>query len=197
MRYKFYREHKYVSYALNELEREVAKADFTDPKQVQEINKQFGEVVQMLNGHAEYEDTCLHVLLKKKNSPVYEHAEEDHEHLEETFNNLQEMLTTLLSENEQQIELGYKFYLAFRKFVGENLLHLHEEETEILPELQRLYTDEELKMVERETYQKMTAEEMADMMKVLFPHMNPSDKEALLSDMKEAAPEKLNIALII
>lgn len=36
MRYKFYREHKYVSFRFNELERLVARADF---KRDEELNK--------------------------------------------------------------------------------------------------------------------------------------------------------------
>lgn len=39
---------------------------------------------------------------------------------------------------EEQLELGYQFYQWYRKFVGGNLLHLHEEKTLILTELQRL-----------------------------------------------------------
>jgi hypothetical protein len=74
--------------------------------------------------------------------------------------------------------------------VGENLLHLHEEETKILPELQRLYTDEELRCVEDATYKIMTCEQMIDMLRILFPHMNALDKESFLEDIKLSQPEK-------
>ena len=67
---------------------------------------------------------------------------------------------------------------------------MHEEETVILPELQRLYTDKELKAVEAETYHHMTTAELIHMMEILFPHMNPDDKEAFLTDIKESQPEK-------
>ena len=36
----------------------------------------------------------------------------------------------------------------------------------------------------------MTSEQMIHMMKVLFPHMNPDDKEAFLVDIKECQPKK-------
>ena len=36
----------------------------------------------------------------------------------------------------------------------------------------------------------MTAEQMVHMLQVLFPHMNPSDRQAFLSDIKESQPEK-------
>jgi hemerythrin-like domain-containing protein len=192
MRYKFYREHKYVSFALNDLERWIAKADFRDISQAERINAEFQAVVDMLKGHAEYENTALHVLLKRKGSKVYEEVEQDHHHYDRMLADLQKRLSKVLActDDEKRIELGYEFYLWFRKFVGDNLIHLHEEETVVLPELQRLYSDDELKLVEAETYRKMTSGQMIHMMEVLFPHMNIVDKEAFLTDVKECQPEK-------
>lgn len=82
----------------------------------------------------------------------------------------------------------------YRKFVGDNLLHLHQEETLILPELHRLYTDEELKKVEAKTYAIMTVEELVEMMEHLFPHFNPQDRYAFLQDIKDCQPDKFALA---
>jgi hypothetical protein len=198
MRYKFYREHKYVSFALNELERRIAKTDFRVFEEIEKIKGEFEAVVEMLKGHAYYENSCLHVLLRKKQSALYEHVEADHQEYDDVLDDLLLKLKQVLSEQEEEeeerVEKGYQFYLCYRKFVGDNLLHLHEEETVILPELQRLYTDEELKMVESDTYRQMTSQEMIHMMEVLFPHMNPDDKEAFLKDIKDCQPKKFSEA---
>ena len=66
MRYKFYREHKYVSAAVNDLERLIAKTDFRASSEVEKIKKEFDALVQMLKGHAHYENETLHELLRKK-----------------------------------------------------------------------------------------------------------------------------------
>lgn len=146
----------------------------------------------MLKAHAQYENNSLHELLRKKQSAVYAHIEEDHQHYDEILDDLLLELRKVLVEQDEdkRIELGYQFYLCYRKFVGENLLHLHEEETIILPELQRLYTDEELEAVESDTYHRMTPTEMIHMLEVLFPHMNPDDKQAFLKDIKKSQPTK-------
>ena len=88
---------------------------------------------------------------------------------------------------------GYQLYLAFRKFSGENLLHLHEEETVILPELQRLYSDEELSTVEFATYNIMSADDLVEMLAVLFPHMDANDKKVFLLDIKACDPTKFAV----
>jgi iron-sulfur cluster repair protein YtfE (RIC family) len=192
MRYKFYREHKYVSYRFDELERLIARADFRRNEELDRVKQAFEELIELLEAHAHYEDTALHVLLKQKNSDVYKHIEQDHEHLDEQITSLRNVLTKISDArtDEDKVEAGYQFYLWFRKFSGDNLLHLHEEETIILPELQRLYSDEELKKVEAATYNIMTVQQLIQMMEELFPQMNPSDWEAFLADIKDAVPGK-------
>lgn len=189
MRVKLYREHKYVSFALSELERLIAKTDFTDGAAIAHVESEWIRVKEMLEGHAYHEEHNFHALLEKKGSTIHHEAHNDHEHQEETLKNLQNLLGTV-KISPDPIEAGYQFYLAFRKFVGDNLLHLHEEETKLLPELQRLCTDEELRAVEHPTYNLMTADEMKEMVQVLFPHMNFSDKCAFLTDIKLAEPQK-------
>lgn len=195
MRYQFYREHKYVSSALNDLERLIAKTDFCDAQSVEEVEREFEGLSGMLKGHAQYENERLHTLLKDKNIPAYEHAEEDHALQDQQLQEIEEILRgiSLLSSDEKKIEEGYRLYLTYRKFVADNLEHLHEEETKILPELQRLYSDAELQQVEAQTYRAMTSEEIIDMIKVLFPHMNKHDKQAFLSDIRSLEPQKFEV----
>ncbi|MCE5317724.1 MAG: hemerythrin domain-containing protein [Parachlamydia sp.] len=196
MRYQFYREHKYVCSALNDVERLIAKTDFSDDAETDKVRMELKTLMEMLEGHAEYEDNRLHTLLKKRGSTVHEHVELDHLHQDEWFASLINLFGMVAEgkNSDERIESGNRFYLAFRKFVSDYLAHLHEEETIILPEIQRLYTDEELRVVEHETYRQMTSEEMAEMMNTLFPHMNRHDKEAFQKDIRDCEPEKFAIA---
>lgn len=192
MRYRFYREHKYVSAALNDLERLIARADFRNRTDALKVKEQFNALMQLLEGHAQWENSTLHELLKQRGSSVHLHAENDHLHQDEQLKHLQKLLDDILEHPSE--ELGYQLYLAYRQFVAENLLHLHEEETIILPELQRLYSDSELRKVDFATYQSMTPEQMVDMMELLVPHMNPSDHAHFIADMTDAQPEKFSQA---
>ena len=189
MRVKLYREHKYVSFVLSELERLIAKTDFTDDEAVEHLQSEWQSIKEMLQGHAQHEEENFHSLLERKGSTIHRDAHDDHKEQEETLENLDSLLDALKTSADR-VESGYQFYLAYRKFVGDNLLHLHEEETKLLPELQRLCTDEELRALEHPTYALMTAEEIGEMVQILFPHMNFSDKCAFLTDIRLAQPEK-------
>lgn len=192
MRYQFYREHKYVSAALNDLERLIARTDFCDAAALEDVKRDFDSLSDMLKGHAQYENERLHVLLKEKNS--VEHIEEDHAEQDRQLEKIGEMIRNISLESEpgRKIEEGYHLYLAYRKFVADSLAHLHEEETKILPELQRLYSDAELQQVEAPTYREMTPEQITGMLEILFPHMNKHDRQAFLDDICFLEPEKFN-----
>lgn len=98
---------------------------------------------------------------------------------------------TTFDRNSQKIELGHQFYLEIQRFEAENLLHQIYEETIIMPELQRLYTDEELlDKIDAKTYALMTSEQLIDMMKTLFPHMNADDRKFFLKDIYRTQPTK-------
>ena len=196
MRYKFYREHKYVSHCLNALERLIAKTDFTIPEEVKHVQGEFDNLKHMLEGHAQYENDCLHILLTKKQSLVPEHILSEHQNLDKECDVIQAKINAISASatQEEKIEAGYQLYIWYRKFVGENLVHLHEEETLILPELQRLYTDDELRAVEGSIYNHMSAEQLTHMMEELFPHMNPSDRIVFLDDIKVCDPVKFQAA---
>jgi hypothetical protein len=197
MRYQFYREHKYVSAALNDLERLIARTDFCDAAAVATVKQTFEDLAGMLKGHADYENSRLHILLKQKNCPasIYAHVEEDHAAQDRQLVEIEEIIQHIsqASAPEKKVQLGYQLYLTYRKFVADNLAHLHEEETQILRELQRLYTDSELRQVEASSYREMTPEQMIGMIQVLFPHMNIHDRKAMLVDIQILEPEKFDI----
>lgn len=194
MRYRFYREHKYLIFLLFELERLIAKADFNSNEQILNIKGHLNAYTTLLKAHAKHEENAIHALLKAKNSKVHENVEKNHKVHEKQGEALEQKLNHLLStEKEGKLSLGYDFYLAYRLFLIDNLQHFHDEETIILRELHRLYSDDELKTVERNTYSHMTPEEMIHMLEVLCPHMDSNDKAFFLNDIKEATPSKYKI----
>lgn len=193
-RYRFYREHKYVSYILTELERTIARADFRCNIEIQAIQSQFESLAHLMKGHADHEDQAIHELLRRKGSSVYDSIEAHHHVLEDQLKGLHQDLIKIKKsdDSELKISLGYQFFLNYRLFISHQYQHFHEEETVVMPELQRLYPDNELRTVDFHTYAIMTPEQMLHMTQLLFPQMNRSDHEAFINDMKDSQPGKLS-----
>ena len=95
MRAKLYREHKYVSFALNTLERLIAKTDFANNRALKKVQDEWQSLKEMLKGHAQHEEQNFHPLLEKKGSTVHREAYNDHDRQEEGLEDLQHLLDTL------------------------------------------------------------------------------------------------------
>lgn len=195
MRYRFYREHKYICSLLNNFESSIAKADFTDPIETAQLAQALDNLADLLKSHAEHEETAIHALLKEKEITYHLSIEAQHTSHEKDFTALKEMLrqNSHLSA-EKQISLGQEFYLSYRFFKSELLEHFHEEETTIMASLLAYYSDAELRQVEAKTYAQMTAHDMTEMVTVLFPHFNSHDKLFFLKEILQAEPDKFKQA---
>ncbi len=193
-RYCFYRVHKFLSAFLAGFEQKVAVVDFTNAEEVAKITDEFCNVKDLVFSHAHFEDQNIHQLLRDKKSHAHEMIESEHHDHDAIFENMASLLQEI-KNNPSDINLckqkGYEFYLEYRKFYGDTLLHLHNEETILLPELQRVCLDEELRTVDAATYKILTPEQMLGMLKTAFPNFNYWDKEAFLISIKLAQPDKL------
>ncbi|KTC86852.1 hemerythrin domain-containing protein [Legionella brunensis] len=190
---RLYREHKYVTSVMNELDNKIAKTDFRDINQIKEIANGLSNVINLLTFHAKHEDEKIHTLLKKHNSYVVEEIESGHQKHEAIFDHLKEKLA-LISKAEserEKVDEGYLFYLSYRRFIAENLEHIYKEETLLMPELARLCTKEELESIDYPVYQSMTSEQMVGMLKTLFTVLNFDDKKYFITDLVDAVPDKV------
>lgn len=190
---RLYREHKYITFVMNELDNKIGKADFRDAEQTKKIMDDLSSVVNLLFFHAKHEDEKIHVLLKKHNSVIFKETESDHRNHEIVFNSLKEQLSNLshAKSDKEKIDCGYHFHLSYRKFIAENLEHINREETLLMPELSRLCTKEDLESIDYPVYQIMTSEELIGMLKALFPVLNPDDKEYFICDLVDAVPNQV------
>lgn len=197
MRYRFYREHKYVSYRLYQYERNCAQTDFTLDEEVLSLKLQLESIQDLMLGHAEHENNAIHALLRAKGSLLTEKIEHEHQTQAATFTRFFTWLQQILeTENvSMRIQLGNEYYLTYRLFVAQNLQHFHEEETLIQSELQRFYNDDELRAVDSATYAVMSIDEMVGMLATLFPHLNREDRQFFLEEIKLAEPEKFKALL--
>jgi hypothetical protein len=197
MRYRFYREHKYVTYRLYQHERNCAQSDFTVDEEVLSLKLQLESIMALMLGHASHEDHAIHPLLQAKGSKLAEPMAKEHQQHAATFQRLFASLEEILNVEDKgvRLHLGYQYYLTYRLFVCQNLQHLHEEETLLLPELQRLYTDDELREIDKRIYAQMSVEDMVEMLVTLFPHINTDDRHFFLEEISMAAPQKYSALL--
>lgn len=185
-RYRYYRVHKWISFEFSELERLIARSDFRLNTEVKIIKNQIKKLEVIMAHHADFEDSMIHALLEKKCSTAHTGVELEHQRHHAQYRDFKMQLNKILECSDvcMRDDLGYDFYMQFRLFFSENLKHFHDEEMVIMPELQRLYSDEELRLAQSEVYRQMAPDQIIQMMSLLAPYINPSDKDFFTRETK-------------
>lgn len=96
----------------------------------------------------------------------------------------------------------HRLYLAFSRFVADDLRQMAEEEEEFSPVLQALFTDAELVAMEARMRGALSDEELTDLARSVLPAARPAERLALVRTVREdmvrrAAPPESFAALLI
>lgn len=175
--------HKYFENLGSQILTCLAKVDLQDMQEVELLSNQLETYVTTLKSHARWEEEFIFNKFFNKEEILL--LLEDHAELDGAGEKLLETLKVFLSFPPQsRADNGKAFYLEFRKFYADNLSHFYEEETRVLSLLQERASDEEIRAIDQLIYQSMSANDMVDMLLVLLPPVNISEKKHILKDLK-------------
>lgn len=194
MRKNFYSHvHRFMRQFLADFGATLAKTDFSDAEQTASLKKNFADFVKLSDLHAAHEDKIYHPLIQEKDPTLFQQMESEHKALDEKLKLLSEKLDCAmevgLSEEEQHAR-GEQCYLDYTAYMIEYFTHLLQEELILMPTLQTHYSDDHLRAVTLNTYNRMSPEQIIGMLKGLYPHLNRYQKQVFLDDIYAGFPEK-------
>jgi len=172
----------------------IQKANIDTNTDLKDINDKLNYIKKVLHFHGKHEDNNIHSLLDERSSLDLSDIQAQHDGHDQKFDQLIFVMQDITNEAklDSKLLLLDKLYLGYRTLFAELIMHLNFEEEVILPELQQLYSDKELRDIEAPIYEEMTAEQLLDMLKILFPSFNAEDKQSFLQDIKTLQPEKFS-----
>jgi hypothetical protein len=119
--------------------------DFTDENQITAFESDFMALVNDLHDHAENEEMFILPLLLNRFPDAAEIFQHDHPQFKIQLHELVESWQDIQRATvEEKASYGLNFYRRFNRFIAEYLLHLAEEEQNILSVLNEHYLAEEL-----------------------------------------------------
>lgn len=189
-RYNIYNDiHKTLRYFMSDTLHRAARMDADDAADVAAGLAQVRELLAVLDGHLRHENDFVHAAMEARcpgSAAGTEHEHGDHCAAIDT-------LRTLCTRVEaaggpvRAVQIGH-LQRSLAVFVGENYVHMHEEETENNAVLWRYYTDEELAGIEQAIVATIPPGENAVLMKWMLPALNPAERANLLRGMRAHAP---------
>lgn len=163
-----------------------------DPHDDQEFDEVAGAIQQLLRvclGHVEHENHFVHTAMEARCPGSSSDIAGQHVHHEEQILSLSEELERLRKLPAlRRADQLHRYYRQFAHWVGDNLIHMEQEETEHNATLWAWYTDDEIRAIEQEL--------VAHIEPALFPvtqgyilaGMNPPERAGFLGMVREHMP---------
>lgn len=191
--------HKGLRYALSGLLARIGATDFGRPVNViasidhaRAITTLIADIrFQMVlsRGHLKHEDEFLHGALEARMPGASRKLEAQHGDHEASFEAIEAALVAVEAASlDGRPACGRDLYLAFARFVAEDIEHMNEEETVTQPLLHALFTDAEIAEIEARLIASVPPEKMMGYMRIMIPAMDATQRAAFLAGMRAAAP---------
>lgn len=185
-----YREvHKGIRAMLGELVRQSGRVDFTDAPALAKFRAGAREIFDMLESHAHHEDTFVMPVVREHAPRLAEVIEAAHVDQEGQLPELLASLDAIDPFADDAATRGHQFVVRLARLVGELLLHMSDEEEQIMPALWAALTDEEIMAIEQRLVASIPPEKMARFLGWMIPAMNATERVAMLTGAQQGPAE--------
>lgn len=169
----------------------LGRMDTEDDLAVQSILAQVRSVLDMCAAHLDHEDRFVHPAMQAKRSDSAGHAAADHVDHIQAIERLKGLVRRVeLFNGMPRRRAALTLYKEFSLFVGENLVHMHTEETQNNQVLRAWYDDAELREIERQILEAIPARQMAAWMRWMVHALNPAERMELIGVLRNTAAGK-------
>ncbi|PSJ63129.1 hemerythrin domain-containing protein [Pseudaminobacter soli (ex Li et al. 2025)] len=189
--------HKGLRKAQCDLLIRLGNADFGDARATAELLLDMRALLVLAAAHLQHEDGHIHDALRTRGAVSVDRLDHQHDDHRATFAELETLLASIeAARAEERPALGRRLYLTFGNYVAHDLEHMHEEETVAAPQLWSLFSDAEMMTIENRIVGSLPPEKAMAFMRLMIPAINPAERAALLSGMKQQAPREAFDAVI-
>lgn len=188
--------HKALRLFMNDTMTRVGRLDHDDPDEVSATLAQVQALLDACRSHLVKETNFVHTAIEARRPGATERVADDHaEHLD-AIAALEAEAAALRALTTAAAAL--RLYRHLARFVGENFLHMHVEESALNSALWAAYSDAELLEIHQRILASIDPAEMALVLRWMVPAMSPGERAAMLGEMQtQMPPEAMRWALEI
>jgi len=181
--------HKALRLAMCETLAAVGRLDASDAREVSDAIARARDLLRFCRMHLHAEETFIHPAIEARRPGVSGRIAGEHvEHLASLASLERAVDAVARAPAAGRAAAAFALYAELGRFVGENFVHMHHEETAHNRALWDAYTDEEILAVENAIKAHHTPEEMAFVLRWMLPAMTPAERAGLLAAMRKVAP---------
>jgi hypothetical protein len=187
----YYVVHKGIRLANARMLVKLGQADATDRSSVAAALAALRDHLTMGLSHLTHENAQIHTAIEERCPGASDHTADDHAHHEVAFEELDALAEAVERATPRELPMALRrLYQRFALFVAEDLEHMHEEETQIMPLLMTHFTEEERKEIEHRIVSAIPFEKNVLFMRCMIPALPLSERKAMLEGMRAAMPRE-------
>lgn len=167
----------------------LGRMDPDDNLDMAEATNQVLVMTAICESHVKHENAFIHPAMESRApGSAAGTAREHREHLESILD-LGRAVSALRSARQGHRDgLALTLYHGVGEFIAHNFDHMYVEETTNNPLLWACYTDEELRGIHDDLMASIPPEETMGLLRWAVPYMNPSERAAVLKDIRGHVP---------
>lgn len=193
--------HRGLRKAEMELVSRLGALDAEDGAAVASILGDFRRLLVLARFHLVDENEHIHTALEAVRPGSTAAFAHDHEEHERSFEEIEAILAKVdAAKGAARRNLVKALYLRYTRFVADDFAHMLEEETELQPMLQAVFSDEELAAIEGRIIASIPPNVMLDFIRIMVPAIDPAARQEMLAGMMRGMPSEafdmvLNLAV--
>lgn len=181
--------HKGLRAFMCQLLPEVGRMDTDDEASVADTLANLRVLLRLCEGHMEKEDKIVHPFLEARVPTASAHVQGEHASHRVSLDILADQAELVArTQGQARARAALRLYRLLALMVGENFVHMHQEETELNAALWGSFSDEELRGLEARIVATLSPEESALALRWILPALTPAERLAFLLPMRDHAP---------
>ncbi len=140
--------------------------------------------------HLTHENDRIHSVVEARVPGGSDHQGEDHDHHLKAFADLRRMAEDVAAAGVDRAVKLRRLYQRFALFMADDLTHMHEEETELMPLITAHFSPEEIDGIEHSIVANIPPAKMAGFGKFMLGAASRSERIAMVTGMRQAMPQE-------
>jgi iron-sulfur cluster repair protein YtfE (RIC family) len=181
--------HKALRMALGRMLVRLGNVDAADQAAVAQLMSDLREQLKFSAVHLKHEDEVIHTALAAHAPEAVAALADDHDHHRATFAALETAIVgveaALFGGCERPL---HALYIAFSQFMAEDFAHMAHEETVVMPLLQSIFSDEDLRAMEHRIVASQPPETAVVSGRAILCAIRPAERLALAAGARANMP---------
>jgi len=184
----YYAVHKGIRLANARLLIALGQADPRDEASVMDVLAKLEAHLALSLGHLTHENDKIHTVVEARLPGGSDHQGEDHDHHVAAFDELRRLAEDVAAAGIDRPDRLRRLYQRFAIFVADDLTHMHEEETELMPTIAAHFSPEEIDGIEHSIGASIPPAKMVPIMAVMLGGTSRSERIEMVTGMKTVMP---------